>query len=104
MRLLRGGQVLLTANYRIPAHFHPNDEQLTVLSGTFYVGMGDQLDESKAQEVPAGGFANVPLKTASPATASPLCPASFNGTLTVVEPFRSVAAAEAMPLPSRRST
>jgi hypothetical protein len=27
-----------------------------VLSGTFNIGMGDTLDESKGQAVPAGGF------------------------------------------------
>jgi hypothetical protein len=32
------------ANYKIPAHSHPTDEQVTVLSGTLYMGMGDKLD------------------------------------------------------------
>ena len=45
------------AGYRIAPHTHPNDENVTVLSGTFGIGMGDKLDESKAELVKAGGFA-----------------------------------------------
>lgn len=50
----------LPANYRIPPHWHPTLENITVLSGTVALGMGDTFDESKMQEVPAGGFASVP--------------------------------------------
>ncbi|HUE57894.1 MAG TPA: cupin domain-containing protein, partial [Candidatus Udaeobacter sp.] len=34
---------------KIPAHWHPTDENVTVLKGTFLVGMGDKLDETKLQ-------------------------------------------------------
>src|SRR3982751_3329393 len=30
------------AGYRVAPHFHPTDENLTVLSGSFAVGMGDK--------------------------------------------------------------
>jgi len=50
------------ANYHIPAHNHPTDEYVTVLSGSFHVGMGDKLDAAKGQELKAGGFAMVPAK------------------------------------------
>lgn len=43
--------------YRVPPHSHGNDEQVTVISGTFYVGMGDKFDESAGRELPAGAFA-----------------------------------------------
>ena len=43
--------------YRIAPHWHPNRENVTVLSGTFKVGMGDRFDESKMGEFPAGSFA-----------------------------------------------
>ena len=33
----------LPAGYQIPAHWHPATERITVLSGTFYMGMGDVL-------------------------------------------------------------
>ena len=42
--------------YRFPAHFHPTDEHITVISGTFLVGMGDSIDLAKTMALPAGGF------------------------------------------------
>jgi hypothetical protein len=43
--------------YRIAPHWHPQRENVTVISGTFKVGMGDQFDESKMGAFPAGSFA-----------------------------------------------
>ena len=42
--------------YRIAPHHHPTDEHITVISGTFLVGMGDSLDAAKTTALPAGGF------------------------------------------------
>ena len=39
----------MPAGYKIPAHWHPTDEQVTVLSGTLALGMGDKLDKTKGQ-------------------------------------------------------
>jgi hypothetical protein len=39
---------------------HPIDENVTVISGMFHVGIGDRFDESKGQAVKAGGFPQVP--------------------------------------------
>lgn len=47
------------AGFRIAAHTHPNDENVTVLSGTFNIGTGDKLDESKVVSVKAGGYSFV---------------------------------------------
>jgi hypothetical protein len=47
----------MPAGYRIAPHWHPQRENVTVLSGTFKVGMGDQFDESKMGAFPAGSFA-----------------------------------------------
>ena len=47
------------AGFRIPAHTHPNDENVTVLSGSFNVGTGDRLDESRGERVAAGGYSFV---------------------------------------------
>ena len=47
----------MPAGYRIPPHFHPADEHVTVINGTFYVGMGETYDASKATELPIGTFA-----------------------------------------------
>jgi len=43
--------------YRIPPHWHPQRENVTIISGTFKVGMGDRFDESKMGAFPAGSFA-----------------------------------------------
>ena len=43
--------------YRIAPHWHPNRENVTIISGTFKVGMGDQFDEAKMGAFPAGSFA-----------------------------------------------
>ena len=48
------------AGYKVPAHVHPNDEHVTVISGTFNIGMGDKLDEKKGDALKAGGFARAP--------------------------------------------
>jgi hypothetical protein len=48
--------------YKIQAHWHPTRENVTVISGTFYIGMGDKLDESKGTALTAGGFASMPAQ------------------------------------------
>jgi quercetin dioxygenase-like cupin family protein len=47
------------AGYKVAAHNHPTDEIVTVISGAFAVGMGDKLDESKADKLKAGDFINL---------------------------------------------
>jgi len=44
----------------IPAHWHPTDEHLTVLAGTFLVGMGDKFDKTKLQPMNIGDFIITP--------------------------------------------
>ena len=57
-------RVRFPANFTIQAHTHPDDRTYTVLSGTWYVGFGPKLDESRLKALPAGSFftepANVP--------------------------------------------
>lgn len=43
--------------YRIPPHWHPKRENVTVISGTMKLGMGDHFEESAMQSYPAGSFA-----------------------------------------------
>jgi quercetin dioxygenase-like cupin family protein len=43
--------------YRIPPHFHPAIERVTVIKGTFQVGMGDKFDASALTSLPAGTYA-----------------------------------------------
>ena len=53
----------MPANYKLAAHWHPTDENITVISGTFLMGMGDKLDSAKAKAYPAGSFMVTPAKT-----------------------------------------
>jgi len=48
------------ANYKIPAHSHPTDEHVTVLSGTLYAGKGDKLEPQGGTALAVGGFALMP--------------------------------------------
>lgn len=41
---------------RVPPHWHPFDEQLTVISGTWVMGMGEKFDLAGAQEFAAGSY------------------------------------------------
>lgn len=42
------------ANFKIAVHWHPAIEHLTIISGTFNLGMGDVLDATKTSAMPAG--------------------------------------------------
>jgi ChrR Cupin-like domain len=53
----------LPANYIVPPHWHPAIEHITVISGTFYMGIGETFDESHAVKLPAGGFAVMAIGT-----------------------------------------
>jgi quercetin dioxygenase-like cupin family protein len=53
--------------YRIPAHWHTLDEELTVLSGTFMLAMGDK--ETDAHALDAGSYHFLPGKMHHSATA-----------------------------------
>jgi quercetin dioxygenase-like cupin family protein len=46
----------LPNGYRIAPHTHPKPEIVTVISGTFRLGMGPKIDAGKAQGLPAGSF------------------------------------------------
>jgi anti-sigma factor ChrR (cupin superfamily) len=46
----------LPADYKIPPHWHPTAENVTVLSGVFHIAMGDTFDTAKGEAVEAGGF------------------------------------------------
>jgi quercetin dioxygenase-like cupin family protein len=48
------------AGYKVMPHYHPTDENLTVISGTFYFGMGDTFDQKTGKGYPAGSFVQAP--------------------------------------------
>ena len=50
----------MPANYKIPPHLHKASENVTVLAGTFHMGLGEKFDQGSGQELPVGGFASIP--------------------------------------------
>jgi quercetin dioxygenase-like cupin family protein len=50
------------ANFKVPPHFHKAGENVTVLTGTFFVGLGEKFDRGSGQELPVGGFIAIPPK------------------------------------------
>ena len=52
----------MPAGYKIMPHWHPTDEHVTVLSGTFEIGMGDKLDKAAMKALPAGGYVLLPAQ------------------------------------------
>jgi quercetin dioxygenase-like cupin family protein len=48
------------AKYEIPAHWHSMAERITVLSGSFHVGMGNKLDRQASQVLEPGGYVSLP--------------------------------------------
>ena len=48
------------AGYAVPPHTHPVDEVVTVVSGTFNLGMGETADRSAAKALAAGSFFALP--------------------------------------------
>jgi uncharacterized RmlC-like cupin family protein len=55
-------RIKFPANYKVAAHWHPTDEQITVISGAFMVGAGDKLDAAHTTSLPAGAFVAIPAK------------------------------------------
>jgi len=56
-------RIKLPADYKIPPHWHPAVEHVTVLEGSFNMGLGETFDASKATELPVGGFAVMQIGT-----------------------------------------
>ena len=50
----------MPAGYKIAPHWHPTDENVTVISGTFEIGMGETFDKATMKSLPAGGFVLLP--------------------------------------------
>jgi quercetin dioxygenase-like cupin family protein len=54
-------RVKFPAHYAIPAHSHPTDEHVVVVSGALTLGMGDKLTKGTTNKtLPTGGFALMP--------------------------------------------
>ncbi|MNT26949.1 Cupin domain protein [compost metagenome] len=66
------------AKWVVPNHFHPQDENVTVISGTFHMTMGDD-PKAKATALPAGSFARMKAGTHHMARAEKETVVQING-------------------------
>jgi len=53
-------QLKIPANTTYPAHYHGEDENVTVLSGMLWVGLGDKIEPQKMVALGAGSFGSIP--------------------------------------------
>jgi quercetin dioxygenase-like cupin family protein len=53
-------RVKIPSGARVPSHTHPQDEVVTVIQGTWYLGEGERFDETKLKGYPAGSFIVIP--------------------------------------------
>lgn len=49
-----------TDGARIPPHWHPTTENVTVIKGNFLLGMGSKWDAASMREFPVGAFVSAP--------------------------------------------
>jgi hypothetical protein len=52
----------IPAGFKIAPHWHPTDENVTVISGTFALAMGEKFDAAALKDLPAGGYALMPAE------------------------------------------
>lgn len=57
-------RLLFPAGYRFPVHWHPGVENLTVVSGTFLLGMGNSADWNAVKTYSPGDFFYIPPRHA----------------------------------------
>ena len=49
----------MPSSYKIPPHWHPMDASVTVIRGTFGMGLGEKFDPAQGQELKPGSFMRV---------------------------------------------
>ena len=49
--------------YKVPPHWHPTDERVTVLQGALGMGLGEKFEPAAEREMPAGSYALMPQGT-----------------------------------------
>jgi hypothetical protein len=52
----------MPAGYKIMPHWHPTDEHVTVLSGSFSIGAGEKFDKATMKALPPGGYTLLPAQ------------------------------------------
>jgi hypothetical protein len=53
-------RVKVPDGYKIPPHTHPKPERVTVITGTFHIGMGEKFVADKSEAMPAGTYGTWP--------------------------------------------
>jgi len=56
-------RVKVPSGVRLMPHKHPEDRVYTIISGVFYIGLGEQFDANKLQAYPPGSVIVLPGKT-----------------------------------------
>jgi quercetin dioxygenase-like cupin family protein len=56
-------RVKVPSGVKLMPHKHPEDRVYTVISGVFYIGLGDQFDADKLQAYPPGSVIVLPGNT-----------------------------------------
>jgi quercetin dioxygenase-like cupin family protein len=56
-------RVKVPKGVKLMPHRHPEDRVYTVISGTFYIGLGDEFDAAKLQAYPPGAVIVLPGDT-----------------------------------------
>ena len=53
-------RVKLPDGFKVPPHWHPTDENVTVIKGTFNMGRGEKFDAHATQELPVSSYVRMP--------------------------------------------
>ena len=56
-------RVYVPHDVKLMPHTHPEDRVYTIISGVFYIGLGDQFDANKLQAYPPGAVVVLPGDT-----------------------------------------
>jgi len=56
-------RVKLPSGEKLMPHWHHEDRVYTVMSGVFYIGLGEEFDETKLQAYPPGAVVVLPART-----------------------------------------
>jgi len=56
-------RVKVPSGVKLMPHSHPEDRVYTVISGVFYIGLGEQFDPAKLNAYPAGSIIVLPGNT-----------------------------------------
>jgi len=55
-------RIKFPAGFKLQPHFHADDRVVTVMSGTMYIGTGEQFDEGTVTRLPEGSVFTEPAK------------------------------------------